>query len=929
MVELHYQAFLSHNSADKPAVEELARRLDQAGIACWLDKWNLIPGEAWRPALERGIKQSETCLIFVGASGFGPWHNEEMDLAIREGVERVAHPLRVIPVLLPGGQKVAVAELPGFLKGKTWVEFSQSLDETEAFRRLVSGVRGIEPGPAPELVSLVDRCPYVGLRPFRTEEAPFFFGREGTVCQLLARLGNWFGTRDERRFLAVLGPSGSGKSSVVTAGLLPALERGGLPGSDRWLYISCKPGPNPWESLQVTLGSHPEIRIHLPAIVDQVTRSGDESARLHLAGRYTFNQPDDQRRLVVFLDQFEEVFTYTRRENGQPSRDPLAGCLGQDRRLFIDNLLRAVREEQSRVVVIIALRADFYGHCAALPALRAVVSDNQVLLGPMSRDELRDAIVCPGQRCGMELEPALVERLLDDMEHQPGALPFLQHTLEQLWKVREGRRLTRAAYDAMGSLDGAVDRYAEGYFQSLQPDQQKLLRHIFLDLVQLGEGAADTKRRRVLRDLPNSQSGDLHLFIKDLADRNLVTTSQPLSETSAGGTAADVEVELSHEALLRGWKTFRQWIDTSRDHLRLKDRLEEAAKQWKQHSHDDYLWRGGHLAAAEDELFGADVPLSDDAQSFLAASKALREATNTAAKRESRARLLRAYAVAAGMLVLFLVTLAGLYVTREGIREAQQRQGIDQRGFEYGNRLVSRGGVLGEGILTLVSAADVHLRSGSSELDISSGRLDRNRMEFDRLQDLSQQETNELASLAEKCETLTQTVNDLKNALADISERTSQGLSLVAELQATTPELARRGKDLLQRSTGQSAELLQQALDTVERTSRLGTSVVHTLQQVAAGVSPAAARCGVGEAAITKLRLRLTEGERSAATTASELAKTGNTLAQAATKSLSGRGDSPVHLRCRATGRADERGGQHCRPPKGEIGKGLLRSVRL
>lgn len=226
----------------------------------------------------------------------------------------------------------------------------------------------------------------------------------------------------------------------------------------------------------------------------------------------------------------------------------------------------------------------------------------------MSQGELRDAIVCPAQRCGLEVEPALTERLLEDMERQPGALPFLQHTLEQLWKAREGRRLTLAAFDSMGSLEGAVDRYAEDYLTRLNPEKQRLLQHLLLNLVQLGEGAADTKRRRALGDLPADPSIDLHLFIKELADHNLLTTSRPLVE----GEAETVEVELSHEALPSGWKTFQKWIDASRDQIRLKDRTDEAARQWRDHPGDEsYLWQGGLLAGTEESLSKAAVSLSE------------------------------------------------------------------------------------------------------------------------------------------------------------------------------------------------------------------------------------------------------------------------------------------------------------------------------
>jgi TIR domain-containing protein len=180
-----FHVFLSHSGADKPAVEELARRLTGVGIQAWLDKWHLIPGNPWQSDIENALAESESCAVFVGPSGFGPWQNEEMRAAIDQRVRDSGRRFRVIPILLPGAQRAERSSLPTFLTATTWVEFHDSLDDPAAFHRLVCRIRGLEPGPDPGQALYEGQCPYRGLRAFYEDDAPFFFGREARVQWLL------------------------------------------------------------------------------------------------------------------------------------------------------------------------------------------------------------------------------------------------------------------------------------------------------------------------------------------------------------------------------------------------------------------------------------------------------------------------------------------------------------------------------------------------------------------------------------------------------------------------------------------------------------------------------------------------------------------------------------------------------------------------
>jgi len=227
MATFRYDVFLSHSSADKPPVEELARRLRAEGLTPFYDDWEIIPGRPSQTVLAEALRDSKTCAVFLGPNVLGPWHNEEIQAALDR---RARDPqFHVITVLLPGTERPRrgdVAHLE-FLINASWVEFLKGLDDERAFRKLVCGIKGIKPGPAPGEAACEGQCPYRGLQAFGPEDAKFFFGRENLTDWLVSDLRREVRAAQGVRFLAVLGPSGSGKSSAVLAGLVPRLKGGG------------------------------------------------------------------------------------------------------------------------------------------------------------------------------------------------------------------------------------------------------------------------------------------------------------------------------------------------------------------------------------------------------------------------------------------------------------------------------------------------------------------------------------------------------------------------------------------------------------------------------------------------------------------------------------------------------------------------------
>ncbi len=604
MAETRFDCFLAHNAADKPAVEELAHRLRHEKLEPWLDTWNLIPGSLWQEEIEKALTACETCVVFVGPSGLGPWQHEEMRVAIQRRVDQGG--FRVIPVLLPGASRDRRGRLPGFLLSSLWIEFQRALDDAEALRRLVCGIRGVAPGPGADGPIIAVESPYVGLRTFQAANEKFFFGREAATEWLISRLRPGPRPESASRFLAVVGASGSGKSSLVRAGLLPALARGALPGSAEWPLVVLRPGDDPIESLAVALMANDAIGAATGSLTALVDELASDERRLHRQVRLVLHGRDEDARVVVVVDQFEEVFTL---------------CTDERRRsAFIDGLLYASGLPGGQTIVILTMRADFYGKCAAYARLTAALSDDTELVSPMSDDEMRSAIERPAQLVGAEMESGLTELLLEHIRGRTGALPLLQHALLALWQRRSGRLMTLDAYRAMGELDGALEQHAEAVFAALSQAEQDTCQRLLLRLIQPGAGTEDTRRRARRDELGDDDAVDD--VLARLADVRLLTTEGTLEQPGAA------HIEISHEALIRGWSRLRAWIEDSREALMIQHRLTEASREWEARRQsadaEDYLYRGARLAELEEWAEQHGKGMNESERAFVDASVELR-----------------------------------------------------------------------------------------------------------------------------------------------------------------------------------------------------------------------------------------------------------------------------------------------------------------
>ena len=496
-----FDIFLSHNSADKASVESIGHKLQTEGLKPWLDKWHLVPGQPWQQALATILRSCPSIGVFVGQSGLGDWAREELLVAQDRAAKERS--FRLIPILLPGvSDPFDSGKLPPFLAQRTWVDFRRGLDQPQPLRTLVNAIKGLPPGSGlPRGVSAWQR-PYRGLEPFDEEHAEFFFGRERDIQRLLEKL-------KATRFVAVLGASGSGKSSLTRAGLIPALKQGALPQSANWTICVLTPGSLPLTTLAAHLLHLCNSQQTMLSMLDHLI---EDQRALYLAVALSLVNKKTNR-MVLVIDQFEEVFTLCRDE--------------QERAQFLANLVYASSVPEGQCMVLVTMRADFLPKCAGFPEFAARVAAQQFLVSPMDADMLRQAIEEPARRVGLGFEPGLADKILNDVANQPGALPLLQHALLELWKRRQGLTLTLDGYRESGGVTGAIAKTAEETFNSFNPDERRIVRRIMLRLTQLGEGTDDTRRRASIDELVTvpEEADVVERVVRAMVDANLLTTS--------------------------------------------------------------------------------------------------------------------------------------------------------------------------------------------------------------------------------------------------------------------------------------------------------------------------------------------------------------------------------------------------------------------
>ncbi|MGH2941267.1 MAG: TIR domain-containing protein [Solirubrobacteraceae bacterium] len=601
-----FDVFLSHNGRDKPLVERIAEQLRRTGVRPFLDAWDLTPGGSWQHELVEGLSRSRACAVFVGPQAFGQWQLEELELALVQANQR--DDFRIFAVLLPGVEDPFDAQrLPPFLSTRTWVDLRGGTDSRQALQRLLNAIAGVAPGPATPAQPIGGIVPYRGLEPFEEEHAELFFGRERDLQRLLEIL-------KASPLLCVVGPSGSGKSSLVRAGLIPRLRHGALPGVEDCEVCVLRPGAHPLQALATQLAPLGTGKA-MQATLDDLA---SDRRTLHLAVSLALGADRPGRRVVIVVDQLEEVFTLCSDE--------------REREQFFANLLHAASVRGGQTIVVLTMRADFYGRCAAYPELAQRTARSLALIGPMDPDELRQAIEQPARRTGLFFESGLVQTILDDVGHDSGALPLLEHALLEVWHRRVGDQLTLDGYVQAGRVEGALTQRAESVFSGFTTDQQQIARRLLLRLTEPGEGSEDTRRRASIDELRPTEADDGDSFdevLGRLVDARLLTTGRD-------ETGQDV-VDVSHEALIRGWPRLQRWIDTDRAGLLTHRRLTDAALEWNLLNRDPAsLYRGTRLTTATEWATDHDDDLNRLEVEFLTASKIAHERERLSQKRRTK-----------------------------------------------------------------------------------------------------------------------------------------------------------------------------------------------------------------------------------------------------------------------------------------------------
>jgi WD40 repeat protein/energy-coupling factor transporter ATP-binding protein EcfA2 len=669
------RVFISYSRRNRTFTERLARDLSDAGLDVWVDFRQIHAGEMWEEEIYRGLERASIVILCLSPDAVtSDWVQREISLAREQ--KKFILPVMAVNAL----DTLAEVELMAWLLQIQYIDF-EGLGYEAAFPELLKAL------PGKRRVTSYDKVtdenipnPFKGLEAFQQTDSAFFFGRDGLIEKSLERLKQ---TR-KTRFLAIVGASGSGKSSMVRAGILPAIRAGRLPNSETWRIAIFTPGDRPITALAQRLSPFIEgrdaneldhILHHQPHIFAEIINEVLEDAPI-------------EAQLILVVDQFEEVFTR-------------AGDIEAEN--FLTIIRHAITAPDGRVHVLITMRADFFDRLTRYPKLAELFEqENMVIVTEMTGDELLRTIEGPADAVGLEYEKGLPQRILDEVRRQPGSLPLLQYALKELFQHREGNRLTIRAYNQIGGVQKALAQHAEKIYGELGRAQQVIMRRLLLRLVEVSETGEATRRRitydeLLLRDIPEDVVQELLDKLTDSNTRLLIANRQI---TARGGDERPlIYYEVGHEALIREWTRFREWITDNLENLRLGSEILQSASDWQSSNYDTaYLLTGTRLMRAETWIDEEDAtPLQRE---FIQVSIAETQRQETldrnrmqrelALQRTAGNRLRLTLAVVIGALVLAIV-LAGwaLLSQQETERQRVVAEDAEQRALANLRRAIS------------------------------------------------------------------------------------------------------------------------------------------------------------------------------------------------------------------------------------------------
>jgi hypothetical protein len=572
--------FLSAAPADADLAARLTTDLEARDIVVWTEQHT--PGEVHVDTEERirqAIRAAQAVVVVVSSQ-------TRSSRTIKEHLRLTDLYQRRLILVWVGDDEHAQPQYYGW-RETVWVDahstqYTAALDAIEANlsqRRSISDLLGLSHA-TPEQEP---RNPYKGLRAFTADDAGDFFGRDRLVDELVKDIVGMQATgqttSENGRLLTIIGPSGSGKSSIVMAGLLPNLRDGALPGSDAWVYLEpMAPGKHPIEALSLTLKPHfPDTSFKTL----QEDMEDDATRGLHLLATQLVKRQEST--VVLLVDQFEELFTQTESE--------------EERQRFIDLLLTATTEPRGPLLVLLTLRADFSHYLMQYPELYRLVKAHEKPLFPMEVDDLRATIEQPAALPDVQLtfEGNLVGDLLFEMQGQVGALPLLQFTLEQLFQHRSGHSLTLQAYREIGGVKGALSQRAEHTYATLPSEEhRRLARTLFVRLIDPGATEQDTTRRRAALSEFTLTDPNQTLLLRETIDTFIA--ARLLTTKEVAGTTT---IEVSHEAVIREWKRLAEWMRDARQDIPLQQAISKDVVEWERRSKPkDRLYRGSQLKEA-------------------------------------------------------------------------------------------------------------------------------------------------------------------------------------------------------------------------------------------------------------------------------------------------------------------------------------------
>lgn len=550
------------------------------------------------------INPDDARTILAGYSGVAPAHDVAESLRLSEGLPGRLHELALSRAISGASARVGEATARAQEVGCALADVRAQLREgVSDFRKAVELAEPVR----------TDLCPWRGLSTYEVADARWFAGRERLVAELLALVASG-------RFVAVVGSSGSGKSSLLRAGLVAAVRQGALPGSQDWSTWVMRPGRHPMSALLAACGP------------------GREGGSDPLAD----GRPPDHSgpRALLVIDQFEEAWT---------ACDDAA-----ERAQFLDTLAR--RLDSPGCTVVVAMRADQVGRLADQPALARERLEGTLLVGSPTEHELERMVVRPAERAGLVLEVGLADALVEDAASEPGALPLLSTALQELWLRRQGRRLTLASHVSGGGLRGAVARLAEGAYSALDDADRAAARVLLLRLAAPGTAGSASRRRVPLAELGSLPDPRVRAVVEPLAEARLLTV--------------DAEhVEVAHEALFREWPRLRGWLDEQSADRTLRRRLSAAARDWVDAGRDPAeVWQGSSLAAGLDVLAAAPDEFTVDEVAFLHAGRDLldiqRHAAQDRARESARQNRRLRWLLGASAALLGVASVAGMLAVR-------------------------------------------------------------------------------------------------------------------------------------------------------------------------------------------------------------------------------------------------------------------------